>query len=525
MKMLSGRMHWLAMGLALVVSAQGFTTKTLLGQSPYGIPTGPQGMGAPSMMGMPNGQFPDAPMSMAFKGPPPMEVAYASHAGRCDGSGCDTAGCGCGGGGAMGFCGGDHCGGVCGGMCGGSGGLMNRLGCGACGGAGCNACGGGLGGGLGGDGLGSHGCLLGRGLFGGRLAGLLGPLAPYSESGTGAQRYFDFYGGTIGLKRTSNVGGFQSYSRDVNLNFVPVTQVSVDSANINSVLNTSDLDLDEMRFGLELIASLQVGVGSNVEARYFGLNSWEDNATLSVVGSGTPTLDSVFSQFGTVPAGGYDDTDNSFIHSIDYESAMHSGEVNFRRRFVAPVSWVQGSWLMGIRYFDLDERFGFHATGSQNNTFAADQLRFFDYNTSTRNEMTGFQVGSDLWVNVIPGLQVGVESKSGIFGNHAEVESIAVSNSIPGAREFLQTGETAYLAELTASAVYRLSYSWSVKTSYNLLYVDNVALAPENMNVRGFGSSAGAVAGTFDAATREPFINTDGEAVYQGWSIGGEFLF
>lgn len=233
-------------------------------------------------------------------------------------------------------------------------------------------------------------------------------------------------------------------------------------------------------------------------------------------------LYSVFSLYGTSPNGGFDDVDSSFLHTVSYNSELHNGEVNYRRRWVGPSGVLQGSWLAGVRYFDLDERYSFAATGSNNNTMQFNQLRFGNYDTTTRNQMTGFQTGGDLWVCVVPGIHLGVEGKAGIFGNHAEVESQIVSNSIPGAREFLQDGRTAYLGELTASAVYRLSYSWSVKASYNLLYVDNVALAPENINARDFGNALGA--GAFTAA-RFPFINTDGEVLYQGWSIGGEFLY
>ncbi|MFO0940752.1 MAG: hypothetical protein U0930_08285 [Pirellulales bacterium] len=50
MRMLSG-MHWLTVGLALLVSAQGFGTKTANAQSPMGTET---------------------PTSMAFPGPAPV---------------------------------------------------------------------------------------------------------------------------------------------------------------------------------------------------------------------------------------------------------------------------------------------------------------------------------------------------------------------------------------------------------------------------------------------------------------------
>lgn len=352
---------------------------------------------------------------------------------------------------------------------------------------------------------------------------LLGPLGPYSEGGCGGQRWFDIYAGTIGFKRTSNFGGVSSIvQNNVTGAFDRTTLISTDGIAGTPALSTTSLDLDKMRYGLELIANLQTGPGANLEARYFGLNNWEVSNSVNTIGTGNPTLYSLFSLYGTAPPNGFDDTDRSFIHSISYNSEIHNGEVNYRRRFATPFCWANGSWLMGVRYFDLDERFGFAATGSQNNTFTFNQLRYFNYDTFTRNQLTGFQIGGDYWINLVPGISLGVENKAGIFGNHAEVESIASANSIPGAREHLQDGKTAYLAELVASVVYRLNYSWSVKASYNLLYVDNVALAPENFNARDFNNALGS--GAFTGA-RFPFIETDGEVTYQGWSIGGEWLY
>lgn len=455
MRMLSGRMHWLTVGLALLVSAQGFATKRLHGQAPPAGMAGQMPYGMPPGMGgaQPGGGMmsPDRPTSMVFEGPPPMEVAYG-----------DTSG--------------------------GYGGLRGRL---AGNGNGC---------------LGS-----------GALLSLLGPLAPYNEGGQGSQRWFDFYAGTMGLSRTSDFGGFQTSERNPQDGTYPPTyKVSTNGISGPTVLSTSDLSLDKMRYGLELIGAIQLGPGSSVEARYFGLNNWNVSKQVEIIPPALPTLYSVYSQFGNSPMGGFVDVDEASINKISYNSELHNGEVNYRRRFVSPFASGQGSWLAGVRYFDLDERFGFNAIGPSGNPFDFNQV------TQTRNELTGFQIGGDYWVNVAPGLMIGAESKGGIYGNHATSETQITAQSIPGAHERISDGRTAYLGELVVSAVYRLSYSWSVKTSYNLLYVDNVALAPENYNTRDLSNALGS--GAFTSA-RHPFIDTDGEVCYQGWSIGGEYLW
>lgn len=493
--MLSGKLHWLTVGLALLVSAgrvhgqlgvpskpagQSLKSKTPVRPASYmeGAAPGYEMLNPGSMGTSPGG---DMPMHLAMQGPPPMDVAMEQGGYRDSGAYCDSMG---------------------GGILGGGG--LQGTGCSACGGSGCFFCGAG------------NGCI-GHG----HCLGLLGALAPYSEGGRGSQRWFDLSVGTIALSRTSNVGSFQTGDQDIVTGaFAQTTLISTLGQAGVPVLFSTDVDAQDLRFGLEAIANVQTGPGANVEVRYFGLNKWNDTRTVQNLAA--PDLFSVFSLYGTDPIGGFDDTDRSFIHTVSLTSELHSGEVNYRRQFVPPASWMQGGWLAGIRYLDLDERFGFAATGSRNNTFQFNQLRFFNYDTQTRNQLTGFQVGSNVWFNLVPGLMAGVEGKGGIYGNHAETDTLVSSNSIPSGTEALSDGKTAYVTEFTASTVYRLTYSWSFRASYNVLYVDNVALAQENFNTRDLSNAIGSGAFT---ANRVPFINTDGEALYQGFTLAGEWMF
>jgi hypothetical protein len=331
-------------------------------------------------------------------------------------------------------------------------------------------------------------------MFPGRLCGLLGPLAPFSE-GPQAQRWFDFYVGTMALTRTDDA---------------PSTVISTVGVSGTPALRVNDPNIDQLQFGLAATAALQLNPGGNLEVTYFGLNKWDSTVA---VASPTGDLYSIFSDFGVSPPGGFDDTDRSLSHQLRYESAIHNGEVNYRRRWVAPARWIQGSWLGGMRYFDLDEKFGFQAYSNNG---------FFNLDTATRNQLTGFQLGSDAWVTVVPGLMVGVEGKYGVYGNHAEVESNILSNSVGLARETLDDGQTAYLGEFALHSVYRVTYSWAFRASYNYLRVDNVALAPRNFNTAGLTPD---VNGLVFGAGRNPFIDVNGVAKYSGFSLGAEYLW
>ena len=500
----SGWKHWLFTGLALLSGAgyvHGQTGSPNFAGAGYG--------GAPAMGGGMNGLGNHGPMSIAMPGPPPMEVAYASGPGPMGSAvqpaGAIGGGCAC----CAGAC---DTGAYCDGM-----GPCNDFACGVGGDDGaCPACG-------------TYPCLLGdaplRSIFRsagfgsrrdgcyacgwgnncilpGRLTGLLGFLRPYAEGGQ-AQRWYDFHIGTMALTRTDDILGSV------------VTTQGISGA---PVLRSSDPGIDQLQAGLTATAALQVGPGGNMELTYFGLNKWHSSATAQ---SANPDLYSVISNFGTVPPNGYDDTDRSINQSLAYDSAIHNVELNFRRRWVAPARWIQGSWLAGVRYFDLDEEMKYQTVGLVNNGVGLTP-RFFNLDTATRNQLTGFQLGSDTWVSVVPGFMVGVEGKYGVYGNHAEVESNIRANSIQQARETRTNGETAYLGQFALNGVYRLTQSWAFRAGYTCLRVDNVALAPRNFNTAGLGSNG---AGVVFGPNRAPFIDVNGVAKYSGFTLGAEYLW
>jgi hypothetical protein len=461
------------------------------------MPAGPMGPMGP----MPGGPMPYGPMGpvgmdgqdMVFHGPPP-----AGLEGECDspyGSGyCQDGSCG-------GACGSGHCGG---GILGG-GGLLGGGGC-------CPSCGG-MGGGCGH--CGPIRKMLACGPFGGALAcrngdcggfhsgilpGLAGLLLPYGEGGVCAQRWYDISVGGMALRRTKQGG------QNINLS----------SQGIGGpiILSTDDLSLDQSEWGLNLLVAVQVGPGGSVEVSYFGLNNWDTTARVT---SNNPDIYSVFSDFGQSPFNGFDDPDRSFVHSATYRSAIQNGEVNYRRRWVGPYCWFQGSWLAGLRYFDLDEAMDFSTAGQLNN--AQNQgLRFLNQTTETRNALTGVQVGGDLWMNVIPGLHLGTEFKTGIFGNVAETNTSIVANSIADYTEFASDATTAYMGEIAFKTVYRINYNWSFSAGYHIMQVDNVALAPVNFNTAPPPDFNGPVA-------RTPFIDNNQNVTYEGYTLGLEYIW
>jgi len=340
----------------------------------------------------------------------------------------------------------------------------------------------------------------------GRLNSWRGKLRPYGEGGIATQRWFDVSADVIYLARTN--------SSEVNFN---TTSVGITNT---FVLGTNSVPLDTLNAGLALQGNIQVGPGSNIEVGYFGLNKWDNSASANSTSTTVPhNLFSFLSNFGVLPPGGFGDPDRSLVHTLSYSSSLNNGEINLRRRWAEPSGFFQGSFLMGVRYLALDEQAKFTARGAFDNTQANNSLRFLDYTTDTHNSLVGFQVGGDLWYNVIPGVKVGVEAKTGIYNNRANQNTAILANSLPDTfSETVAVNRAAYLTQIAPQAWYRLNHSWAVRGSYQFMYIDNVALATGNLNAippTELGVNLGRTAG----------INTDSDIILQGFTAGAEYTW
>lgn len=329
-------------------------------------------------------------------------------------------------------------------------------------------------------------------------------LLPYGEGGVSTPRWFDLSAEAVILKRDSGPGNF-NYS-------------SLGAGSNNFVLTNNSVDMGQYRAGLGLQGNLQLGVATSLEGVYFGLNRWSRSATANDNPNGAANLYSFISAFGLDPLNGFDDSDRSLTHSLTYESRLNNGEFNLRRRWAGQYRWFQGSWLMGMRYLSLDENLLFAARGENNNGAANNGPRFFNYNTAATNSLTAFQVGADLWMNVIPGVKIGTEAKFGVGGNTATQTTTINANSLNNFVEKITDGREAYIASLSIPLVYKITYGVALRGSYQMLYIDNLALAADNFN-----NVPPAL--ILPGSIRNVRINNDAEVLYTGFTAGAEFTW
>lgn len=371
-------------------------------------------------------------------------------------------------------------------------------GCASCGGHGCAACG-----------IGSRGF----------LDRAIDRLLPYAEGGRCAPRLYDITIDAMYLRR-EHAGRNIFLSTDDGTNGVPN-------------FGTGDLDYDH-ELGFRLTGAKQIFAGATAEFTYFGLFNWSDTQSLIRDPANFPPVPppaatppfaddifSVFSNYGLINApDGFDETDRAREHTISSSSSMDNFELNFRKRYTAPNCRLQYSWLAGVRYFYLLEDFGLTTIGG-----GTPSRGMMQYDVRARNSLTGFQLGGDAWFNIVPGINIGVDLKAGIYGNYAnQTTNVLATTSTPAMgntfSESIDSNDVAMITDANFYFLWRLNPHWTVRLGYSFLFVEGVALAPENVNVTG---PPPVLAGAPN--TRVPGINDNGNAFYHGGFLGAEWMW
>ena len=365
-------------------------------------------------------------------------------------------------------------------------GLIGDANCPYCGGSGCESCGAG---------------------GGGLLGWLVNGMRPYQEGGICAPRWYDITLDAMFLTRDQP-------SRNINF--------ASDGINGNPVLSTDQLDFQE-QLGFRFTGATQVGVGLIAEFTYFGLFNWADQqAVTRPVGD----LFSVYSNFGTNPFNGFDQTDRSFSQEITYSTSLDNFELNFRRRWSDPNCRYQGSWLAGVRYIYMVEEFEYNTAGGDDILTPAIEIQGRqETDVHTRNSLTGFQIGADIWTTPTPGITFGGELKGGVFGNYANQQTVVVARTGPpiGQVSFFEEAginDIAFAGEGRLEAIYRTGPNWTLRAGYTFLYLDGLALAAENFNTAAPPNLAG-----IGFVPRQAAKNDNGGAFYHGGHFGFEYVW
>ncbi len=249
-------------------------------------------------------------------------------------------------------------------------------------------------------------------------------------------------------------------------------------------LNANEFDFD-FTAGWDIALERATSNGS-LEARFLSIDGWSAATTTPF---GPPTIAVTINNVAPFTPTGVMSVDST------YNSELLSAELNLRRQLSDCVNL-----LGGFRYLELDERF--HADLDVGGLVPS------TYDTFTRNRLYGVQLGADatLWCRgrlTIDGL-----AKVGIFHNSAGQETTYDSGSaIFTAAD--TSDRAAFLGEMAFTANYCLSDRLTLRGGYDLLWLETVALATDQIPATNLGTMAG--------------ISADGGAFYHGAFVGLEY--
>lgn len=251
----------------------------------------------------------------------------------------------------------------------------------------------------------------------------------------------------------------------------------------------------------------------SLEFTFFGQFKWLAQSTLLSSGAGGLSSPLLTSFLG------------ADLHRATYDSQLDSYELNFKvserlpadRLVMAPDgTWTRQctpSWLIsyygGVRYVKLNEQFLFFA---QRNVVGTEYIA--TERVQTTNHLVGFQIGSD-WTDQECRWNWGVRYKGGVYINFAQQNRRDFAfDLLGGSTEFLQSGleeRLAFIGELGLFATYHLHPNIALRAAYDALYLQSVALAPEQLANFGTGLN--------------PDISLGSYLFYHGISFGVEIVW
>jgi hypothetical protein len=220
------------------------------------------------------------------------------------------------------------------------------------------------------------------------------------------------------------------------------------------LLNAADMDFP-FQAGPRLVLRRQ-GDWLDMELVYFGIDAWR------TTGRASDPEDVYFEAPGFL-AGAFDGSGLVF----NYDSRLLNVEANLRHHLND-----QFSLLAGFRWMELTEHFtGGYLTGSTPDPF---------WTTSTGNHLWGIQFGLDGTVWQYGRFRIDGFVKAGVYGNH-----ISTASALPGFDEQARavSGRAAFVGELGLIGVYQVTQKIAVRGGYEAMWLDGVALAPDQIAV------------------------------------------
>ncbi len=268
--------------------------------------------------------------------------------------------------------------------------------------------------------------------------------------------------------------------------------IVVDASTNTTVLSTSDLNF-HYDPGLRATIGIRRCEGRALEFSYFGL--FQGSAFAAVE---RPNEDSFLIFPDNLSGNVFVDMDRV---RVDYSSWLHSFEMNLpccrgccsecgsgcssgcgsgcgSASGCREVRCQSVEWFAGFRYLNLGERLDLSAQRTVNA-----QIEDGTYNIRTTNNLYGAQLGARLRRTRN---RFGWEAtgKAGVFGYDAQqTQSVTDFPDFPLRPTVSSSGSgVAFVGEVNLSALYRLTDIWGLRAGYSVMWIEGLALAPDQFD-------------------------------------------
>jgi len=220
------------------------------------------------------------------------------------------------------------------------------------------------------------------------------------------------------------------------------------------LLGAGDLGLGTA-VGPRFDLTMRFASGYNLELVFFGIEGWHSQTSLTAAGNGL-----------IVPMFGGD----RFSHlTAAYSSRLFNEEINSSHAIWGPINI-----LSGFRVIELNENLNLAGSGATNGSG----------NLKTRNWMPGLQIGAEsTLVNRGP-WSFDAYLKAGIYINAARLTTSQTGDVALASGSSFDAHE-AFVGDLGCHLNYALPRDWTVTVGYQMLWMDRLALAPNQAATAG----------------------------------------
>jgi hypothetical protein len=243
--------------------------------------------------------------------------------------------------------------------------------------------------------------------------------------------------------------------------------------------------------------------GYDLELSYFQIDGWSSDRS---IGPDNPP------DWLVMKSPGFIQTNQKLATQAmewEYATKLYNGELNVRWN---PSSRV--TMLAGFRWMNLSE----NLVGTLNpTTFPWEQSYWDFWNTTTANNLYGFQIGAEGKIFERGRFSINGLVKAGIFDNNAE-QTTAISVMFKQVRTAsASTNHAAFVGETGLQCKYQFTQRFLLRAGYEVLCLQGVALAPGQVQETSTDMSA--------ITVQALGVNCNSGVMYHGATVGVEYSF